>query len=229
MRALGLVLAALLLLCGCGSVDTAADGGSEAFPADTAQDWVTYGDYLVELRAVSEETLQPDENELFEGEGMFRRQFTLTVEKVWWSRPGVKHPAPTRHKEVSGGWEFKNGNLNRRHRVKDPNQLQVGQDYLVIFTHDSELAAEGGAEWWGFGRLPLVDGKLGGVEQVRDYGTQPIFRQLRGRTPAEAAALLKATRPDPDVVPYLNEDARNRYQHGVAAKVPPGTPAPSER
>lgn len=226
MKPLGLLLAALLLLGGCGYGGSVASGGCEAFPADTAQDWVTYGDYLVELEVVSEETLPPDENELFEGEGLFRRQFTLTTEKVWWARPGVKHRAPTRHQQVSGGWQFKNGDLKHRHRLKDPDQLEVGQHHLIIFTHDAELAAEGSSEWWGFGRLSIKSGRL---DPVQLGGDRPIDAQLSGRTPAEAAALLKRTGPDPDVVPYLDEDARDRYQHGVGDQLPPGTPAPGER
>jgi hypothetical protein len=114
MRPLALALAALVLLGGCAKPGVSADSTSEAFPADTAQDWVTYGDFFVELEPVSEETLPPDENERFAGEGLFRRQFTLTVEKVWWRRSGVRDRPPTSQKWVSGGWQFRNGNLEGR-------------------------------------------------------------------------------------------------------------------
>lgn len=223
------LVVAVMLLCGCSGPGAPADGGSTAFPADTAQDWVTYGDYLVELTAVREQTLPPDDNELMEGEGVYRRQFTLPVEQVWWTRPGVKHRPPTEQTWVSGGWQFRDGNLQRRKRIPAPNQLEVGRHYLALCTHDARGQAETGEEWWCFNAVPVVDGKLRRIDEVRDYGKGPIFHQLRGLTPAEAGALLQRTPPDPSVVPYLDRDAPERYQLGFAAREAQATPTPTER
>ncbi len=79
------------------------------YPAGTAQDWVTYGDYLIELTAVSETTLDPDASGTGRGEGLFRRVFTLMVDRVLWSRPGVTQQPPTTVEWTSGGWQFKDG------------------------------------------------------------------------------------------------------------------------
>jgi hypothetical protein len=126
MRRTACALVAMVALVGC-SPQTAPPGGSgsSAFPADTLQDWVTYGDYLIELTATSEKTLDPEPDELREGEGLFRREFSLSVDGVAWARPDAKHPPPTTLTWTSGGWQFKNGNLDRRTRIDDPNQLQT--------------------------------------------------------------------------------------------------------
>lgn len=130
---------------------------------------------------------------------------------------------------MSGGWAFRNGNLQRRTPIKDPHQLEVGQRYVGIFTHDARGPAEGGERWWCFGRIPLVGGKLGRAVPIGELGTEPIYRRLAGMAPAEAAALFNRTPPDPDVVPYLDEDALDRYQLARAAKERRATATPSPR
>jgi hypothetical protein len=200
------------------------------FPASTAQDWVTYGDYLLELRATSEVTLQPDEDELAAGEGLFRRRFAFAVERVLWRRPGVRHPPPTEHHSVSGGWQFEKGDLKTRKRFNDPDQLRVGDRYVGIFTHDGQGAAEGGAEWWCFSRLPVEKDKIRRLNAKPYSGSAAVLTQLRGLTPNEAGALLARTPPDPAVVPYLDQDAIDRYQLKVRAEGhPPAKPGPGER
>lgn len=227
MKRLVGALAVILLLCGCG-VGAGGEGaaGSSAFPADTVQDWVTYGDYLVEVVAVSEQTLSPDENELFEGEGMFRREFTLEVATVLWTRHGVRHRAPTTETMVSGGWQFRNGNLDRRKRVDASHQLVVGRHYVAVLTHDGRGEAEGGSAWWNFSTLPVENGAIVGWDG--DTKTE-VRRALVGLTPQQAGALLRRTDPDPKVVPYLDEDAVDRYQLSVAETSVPATPGPGER
>ena len=228
MRRWAWLVVVALLVSGCGG--GGAGSGAEAFPSGTAEDWVTYGDYLLELTATSENTLPPDDEELSAGEGLFRRQFTFTVDRVLWRRPGVRFSPPTTHQTVSGGWQFKEGNLDRRKPIKDPDQLEVGDRYVGIFTHDGQGAAEGGPAWWCFARLPVEGDRLGQVRARPYAGSAVVHTQLRGLTPDEAGALLARTQPDPAVVPYLDEDAIDRYQLKLRAEHrPTAQPGPGER
>jgi hypothetical protein len=221
MRRAVYALVLMVLLCACGTQTTPA-GGSSAYPMDTAEDWVTYGDYLIELSAVSETTLDPDENELFEGEGTFRRVFTLTVDRVLWSRRGVTQLPPSSLDWTSGGWQFKNGNLNRRTRIEQPNQLQTGHRYVALCTHAGKYA-DGGDPWW-CTRIPLVDGRLARPTRVRDWGSEPIWHALEGKTPVEAGQLLSHTAPDPRASPYTDKNAIDRYQAVAAVREASTTP-----
>src|SRR3712207_6727964 len=139
------LVAVALLVTGCSR--GGASSGSEAFPSDTVEDWVTYGDYLVELTAASERILPPDEDEVAAGEGLFRRQFTFTVDRVLWRRPGVKREPPTKHQAVSGGWQFKKGNLDSRKRIKDPDQVEVGRRYVGIRSEERRVGKECRSRW----------------------------------------------------------------------------------
>ena len=219
------MVALVLLLAGCAHAP--GDAGSSGFPAETAEDWATYGDYLLELRAVRQVTLDPDQEERSLGEGLYRRQFTLVVERELWRRPGVRYAAPEEERMVSGGWQFENGDLRRRRPLRDPDQLVVGTRYVGVFTHDGQGAAEGGDGWWCFALLPVRgDGTIG--RRHRD-GADPVLGQLRGLTPQQAGALLGRTRPDPAVVPYLDRDALDRYQLSRAPEPAGAGPAPGER
>ncbi len=221
MRRTACAFVLILLLCACGP-HTAPGDGSSAYPADTAQDWVTYGDYLIELTAVTETTLGPDENELYEGEGLFRRVFTLKVARVLWSRPGVAQPPPTTLDWTSGGSQFKNGNLNRRTRIKEANQLQTGHRYVGFCTHAGRHSD--GRDPWRCTRIPVVNDQLARPTPVRDWGSEPIFDALDGKTPTEAGELLSHTPPDPQANPFMDKDAIDRYQAVAGAREATPTP-----
>ena len=211
----------MVAMVGCGQ-QTPGTGESTAFPDDTLQDWVTYGDYLIELTATSETTLDPDQNELREGEGLFRREFSMSVDGVAWSRPGAKHPAPKTLKWTSGGWQFKNGNLDHRTRINDPNQLRTNHHYLGFCT-DAWNHSEEEYRWW-CTRIPVVDGKVTSPAPVRDSDGKQVFDAIEGKTPREAGQLLSQTAPDPAAVPYMDKDAIDRYQAVAAAREASPTP-----
>jgi hypothetical protein len=139
-----------------------------------------------------------------------------------WSRPGVSQQPPSTLDWTSGGWQFKNGNLNRRTPIEEPNQLQTGHWYVGFCTHAGSYS-DGGNPWW-CTRILMVADRLARPALVRDSESEPIFDALDGKTPTEAGQLLSQTPPDPQASPYMGMNAIDRYQ--VVARAREVTAAP---
>ena len=85
-----LVLVALLVgASGCVAVQEPRHEviahGAQALPAGTIEDWVTYGDKLVEFRAVAESRVPPTRAEIDRGEGLIGRRVDLRIGTVQWN------------------------------------------------------------------------------------------------------------------------------------------------
>ena len=75
-------------------------------PANTAVDWVTYADHVVQIRIDSERRLTATDEERANGEGLIGREVMVTTERTLWSRPGTANPPPARMVWDDGGWIF---------------------------------------------------------------------------------------------------------------------------
>ncbi|WP_437012917.1 hypothetical protein [Streptomyces sp. enrichment culture] len=70
--------------------------GADRHPAQTATDWVTYADHVVEVTPVSEREIAPSQDEADRGEGLILRKVTLRVDKVLWSSDTAAKAPPHR-------------------------------------------------------------------------------------------------------------------------------------
>lgn len=187
-------LLVLLLACGCARSGPQADGrscrdalGDTAFPVESVQDWVTYGDHLVTARA------RPSPED-----GWVELVPTSTL----WSRPGAPGPpAPVRARSDASGPEGVD--------------LEEGHTYLSLLTEWRPTGEP--AEWVWMDVLPFDDGVVGeGPAQCWPAGSRPAREQLWGRDAAGVRGLLASTPPDPLAAPYADLDPGERYQRVAA-------------
>jgi hypothetical protein len=238
----GAVVVALLSLgsaCGRETSDLAA-GDASALPFDTAQDWVTYADYLVEVTVDSERAI-PTAPSSFpatakgrpppaSGDVHLGREVTAsTSSSPVWTRPTLVRSRllPTSISLAAGGWVVHDGKRKPFESGNRP-RLEIGRHYLAAIAYaDPSLAGGDGSgpmEWLAFALLSLDDGVVG--EAASSGG--PMARSLAGKTRAEVAAILTQTPADPDAAPYMAEDPVRRFQDVSRDTQPSGTPGPGE-
>jgi hypothetical protein len=214
-----ILLLGTMAACASKNQDIVAAADS-AIPMDTLQDWVTYGDYLVEFVVVSEERIPPPKEELDRGEGTIGRRITIELSKPFWSRPTLRDGLKAPSTIVTGGgfWAF-HGKTEQRVRIDDHDWLAVNSRYLAILSYiDEEYAVNpqkspsSASPHWG----PLT--YMSYAEGVIRSTSAPQLRDtVIGKTGDQLAAILATTQSDPDAAPYMWEDPALRYQH-VAAK-----------
>lgn len=182
MRRVAVVLLVLLLACGCASSGPQADdrsgadlSGAEAFPNDTLQDWVTYGDHLItaEVRPTTED-----------GRVELLRTGTM------WSRPAA--PAAP-------------GAVRRWADGAGPQgvELETGHSYLTLLFrwNPTGQAVERGS----MDTLSFDDGIVGrGLDQCWPAGSLLAREQLWGLDEAGVRQHLSSTAPDPLAAPYAD-------------------------
>jgi hypothetical protein len=196
---------------------TAADS---VVPVDTFQDWVTYGDYLVEFVVVSEESIPPSKEELDRGKGTIGRRITIQLSKPLWTRRTLRNGLKAPSTIVTGGgfWAF-HGKTEQRVRINNRDWLEVNSRYLAILSYiDEEYAVNpkkspsSASPHWGPLTWMSYDGGM-----VRSTSATQLRNAVIGTTGSQLAGILAATQPDPDAAPYMSEDPALRYQH-VAGK-----------
>jgi hypothetical protein len=173
---------------------------------DTFQDWVTYGDYLVEFVVVSEERIPPSKEELDRGEGTIGRRITIDLSKPLWSRPTLRKGLKAPSTIVTGGgfWAF-HGKTEQRVRIDNRDWLEVNSHYLAILSYiDEEYAVNpkkspsSASPHWG----PLI---CMSYEQgiVRSTPATQLKNAVIGKTGSQLSGILAATQPDPDAALYV--------------------------
>ena len=86
LAAIAMVTLVTLLVAACGSSRDemiVAASSSSVVPMETLEDWVTYGDHLVELTVLDERRIPPTEEEMQRGEGTIGRRITVKVNDVY--------------------------------------------------------------------------------------------------------------------------------------------------
>ena len=139
--------------------------GSDRYPSDTAEDWVTYADHVVVARAASEVENPPDRSEVELGEGIVGRNVQMVVQQVLWSAPDAPQAAPTSWDRTSMGWHFRESVSSRtRMGIRNASRVEVGHTYVLAIQWAHNPCQPGEGEWLGLGTgstIPYDDGVLG--------------------------------------------------------------------
>lgn len=186
---------------GAGSQTVTGDS-LDVVPSQTAVDWVTYGDHLVEMHLVSQDALPVSAEQLNAGEGLIDRKVTFAVDKTLWSRTGAPD-LPATLTWVEPGWQFQGD--GRQEFAFGPVRLDSGHEYLVAVTKFETNGATTPDTWGPLSyasTVMLYDG--GRIDAATSDPVSQVTRAVDGQ-PAEAlAALLTATLPDPLAAPYMD-------------------------
>lgn len=229
-------LSLLLVVAACGSAPQSIKAeGSRALPAMTAEDWVTYGDYLVEMTVTSERRLEPTKDEVERGEGFIGRQVTAQFDQPSWRRPtyNEKVRLPESIAISNGGWVF-HGKEEVPWIVEGQVPLEAGKSYLALMAYGDVTIAGGrgseGATWFALDTLPLSQEDT--VERIESGpDPYPMRESSVGMSTEAIAQLLRDTPADPAAKKYMDEDPVQRYQNVArdndAGKSP--TPGPGEK
>lgn len=200
-----------------------ASSGCELLPSDGAQDWVTYGDYLVELTAVSVTRIPPSSDETDSGPAHIGRSVTMAVSKSLWRRPSARGlpELPETLPIFNGAWEVHG--TTERPVLAGLEWLEPGEKLLPILSYTNP---GDGPEWWSLQSFYEADGV---VRFGDDTEMTPGLAAVDGQTPPQVARLLAQTLVDPAAVPYLTVDPVDRYRRTVSADGAPAELGPGEK
>lgn len=227
--ALGWGLVALLVALFAGGASRGpAASVDKAFPDSTPQDWVTYGDHLVQLRVARPEPVPPGQPATTKDGHSAHGEVTIRVEETLWSRTGV----PADDAPATLAWRA--GNWSPPRKQSEPfafdsrATLLPGHRYLALITLIGRGDSAG--DWVALDLLWFDTGVVGdGQSRVPSDSAEPLMRdQIWGMTGQQVVAVLQKTPPDPLAQPYLGEDPATRYQH-VARDSHPGQTASWDR
>jgi hypothetical protein len=219
-------VAAAVAVAGCSSQHTGDTAEAycstanmdPAVPIDTAQDWVTYADHLVEVRVVSEADAQKDADDGEPDTGYEARTVDVQLDQVLWSRPDAPQ-VPANMTWEAAGWTYDGDDREKSYWWGFP-RIEVGHTYVVpiAYWRTGQLSAD--SHWGPFtesGILPYDDGVLGDGEQTpcAEPDWAPVAKRVIGETSDALAAILNDARPDPRAVPYMGLGQRQRYLKAV--------------
>lgn len=186
--------------------------GAQAFPGESVQDWVTYGDVAVTFTVISEREIPPTPAEVERGEGTITRM--VTVERKGdpsWSRPSRAKDAatmPNQWEIANGGWLF-HGDEKLPLFSSGLPTFVVGEEYLAVEAYSTCFSDHG--EWVGVTFLPLQNGVITWPERA---STRPVAgaAAVEGKSALELAAVLATTKGDPRAEKYMALDPCDRWQ-----------------
>ena len=188
-----------------------------ALPDRTIKDWVTYGDKVVEFRAVSEFRDQPSQVEVDRGEGLIVRHVVVDLGKVRWTRPSYveKRKLPTTMTVTDGGFVF-HGDEEAPLRIEGQPKIEVGTSYLGVLTYAS-LGDESVRKpsWLILAHIPIENGV---AKRVDVEGSSPAMTSLAGKSLDQVASTLKAAQPDPAASKYMADDPQVRFNRVAASR-----------
>ncbi len=169
--------------------------GSDRLPNLTAEDWVSYSDYVVLVTAVSEKALPPTLDDRSRGEGMMVRGVRLKVEDVLWSSSNPDHLPPTEWTRPSMGWTYKGGSADRPMALVDTSRVEVGHAYIMAIDWVEGSCNTGRGEWLGLGAGAVVPAD-GGVVGAGEYEGAVYGTPDTGTSMADALATETSLRRD---------------------------------
>jgi hypothetical protein len=224
-----LLIIAAVVLTGCGDGTPGAERASEGVvlgagdswrPYETLEDWVTYGQYVVSVTAVSERELPPFDQDMVKlGEYDVGRVVTFKVDDVFWSGSGAPE-LPSSLEMSALGWVVKRSPDGKETRtpgaLEGTSRMEVGHSYIMPIAQDPcgpNLAYGSGVNAW----QPLIiapfDSQLFGVGEfqgsiyteadVKDgylaVSDDDVRNELLLQTPEDLQKTLAVAKPDPKV------------------------------
>lgn len=206
--------------------------GADRHPAQSATDWVTYADHVVEVTLVGEEDIPPSQDEVDRGEGLILRKVTLRVDKVLWSSDTAAKDAPASFEWIAHGWQFTDGSMDNRTEMAGEGEprIEAGHHYVMAIDWQAPKCDPGDGEipgqWRGLGSessIPYDNGVLGqGEFQGRTQSSKAarlaadeepdhsLRDEFTGRTAEDLAKRLDGTEPArPTQEPFAAPNLRN--------------------
>lgn len=159
--------------------------GNDRYPSQSANDWVTYADYVVVATAVSEHEIPPDRSEIERGEGLIGREIAMRVDRVVWASPTAPVPAPEAWSRTAMGWAFAGSVKDRTKLGKlDSPRIEAGHTYVIALDWAPDPCRPETGEWLGLGEgstVPFDGGVLGvGEYEGRVQTLQQAFARRNG-------------------------------------------------
>ena len=185
------------------------------YPAQTATDWVTYGDAVVEVRPVQVTEVPPTKEEVDRGEGVIGRTVTLKVLATLWTSPANNHTLPEHLVWGEVGWAFKGDPSHRAEMaISGDPRVELGHTYVAAVVWVDARCSPGderepaGYQGLGAGGMIPADGGVLGVGEfegsdqnlsqaegaAQSAGVNETFaNQMVGRQPSDITAVLETT------------------------------------
>lgn len=199
--------------------------GQVAFPDGAVNDWATYADYLLQVKATGERRLPPDQEDVKRGEGVILRKVDLQAEKVLWQRPTLRSDirAPETITIGTGGWLFHDGEKERPLVFEGQQPLEIGKTYVAVMTF-TDLSGTG-PEWITTQILPVV-GSTVQAPQAEGFRAQEVV----GQSVESLGRILNQAEIDPLAKPYMDLDPWDRRMRVLKdSDEPPQKPGPGEK
>jgi hypothetical protein len=95
--------------------------------------------------------------------------------------------------------------------VDGRSPLVVGGHYLAVRTFSS-LGGDTRSEWFSLAYLPLAGDRVEFDSKLLEDDNAGYATSLHGLTAPEVANVLEKSAVDPEVAPYMDLDAAERYQ-----------------
>jgi len=227
----------VLVAASCGGSSPVIRGeAQDALPRATLENWATYGDKLVVVKAIaeSEDTLSAEEKE--RGEGYISRTVTFQIGSGKWTRPGAKRRMPTTIDVANGGWVV-HGQDRQEMQLEGYTKAEVGKSYVALFTYSDVTAIVDpetrkvtpgeGASWTLLDLVPLRNNTIASPSQ-EDATRFPARASIARLSPEAAGQKLQSTKPEQAAAKYMDLDPVVRYQDVQLDRAEQTPPTPGE-
>lgn len=187
--------------------------GSEAWPADTLQNWVSYADQLSVVSVTEERALPPPPGaDPATDADYVAREVTLKVERTPWRREQAPTTDGGTVSVVALGWVEREGDARAPFRIRGGNRLEVGERYLLPL-----VKAEDGWSLFSSRAVLALDGdQVSGKVDVGEPSA--ALARLAGTSIDRAGEIVRATEPDPLAAKYDELPPAKRWQAADAAR-----------
>lgn len=187
-------------------------------PVYSLQDWVTYGDHLVEFTVAAERRLETDPTQVERGEGVVDRQVDVAfVDEPMWTRASLEN-APDTPRDfhlTNGGWSF-HGDEEVPFMLVGQVWLTVGHRYVGLLTWtDIDLVsghAGQGPQWVMDATLPFDENVVG---ELGEMGEFTGYADVAGKPKGDLITIFNQTPIEKAAAPYMELDPvlRTRKAH----------------
>ncbi|BFO21023.1 hypothetical protein SHKM778_74110 [Streptomyces sp. KM77-8] len=204
--------------------------GADRHPSETAADWVTYADHVVEVTPVTETRIEPDQEAVDRGEGLILRDVKLRVDRVLWSSEEATETAPQTFNWTAHGWMFGGGEDDDSSVVTEmagegEPRMELGHHYIMAIewqeprcgTDDGDIPGQ----WRGLGSGSSLPYDASTIGQGEFEGT------VRSADAARAAAAEGAASDSTVLNEFTGGDASDLVDELTRAEPVPEEPDPS--